>query len=292
MGFKRRVVAAGTALALGVAAPGWAQVGNGVGTAFELAFWQSVTGSDDATMYEAYLQQYPAGTFSALARAKVASLRKGAAPAVAPIPVPAPAIPVPAAPQPMMSTPVSSALQAPASPAPLVVARIAPAPLQPVASQPARIQNEAAQAAADVALLAELAKSQEVSGATLQVAVAQGFALPARPLQNEVPALTLPPAFCSAEERNTFHETRYKPVMELARANNAAAVAHMQRLQQDYDRFQLARDPTPMNVIAAEASAYQQEVAAIAYNRQVAMVQQFDAIMAIPLGGCQVTAAK
>lgn len=278
MGFKRGVAAAAAALALGTATPAVAQTSNGVGTAFELAFWQSVTGSDDATLYEAYLQQYPAGTFSALARAKVASLRKDPAPAIAVAPqVPLPAIPAPIAP-------------APASPA--MTAPMESAPMQVAVAPPARIYNDAAQAAADVAMLAELAKSQEVSGATLQVAVANGFALPPRPTMNEVPDLSLPPAFCSAEARNAFHETRYKPVMELARDNNAAAVAHMQRLQQEYDRLQLTGDPTPMNVIAAEASAYQQEVAAIAYKRQVAMVQQFDAIMAVPVTACQIAAAK
>lgn len=278
MGFKRGVAAAAAALALGTAATAVAQASNGVGTAFELAFWQSVTGSDDATLYEAYLQQYPAGTFSALARAKVASLRKGAAPAIAA----APQVPLPPMPAPVVPAPVVPAMTAP----------IEPAPMQVAVTPPARIYNDAAQAAADVAMLAELAKSQEVSGATLQVAVANGFALPTRPAMNEVPDLSLPPAFCSAEARNAFHETRYKPVMELARDNNSAAVAHMQRLQQEYDHLQLAGDPTPMNVIAAEASAYQQEVAAIAYKRQVAMVQQFDAIMAVPVTACQIAAAK
>ncbi|CAH0495863.1 hypothetical protein [Novosphingobium sp. CECT 9465] len=288
MGFKRGVAAAAAALALVTAAPAVAQASNGVGTAFELAFWQSVTGSDDATLYEAYLQQYPAGTFSALARAKVASLRKGTAPAIAA----APQAPLPPMPAPVVPALASPALASPALASPAMTAPIEPAPMQVAVAPPARIYNDAAQAAADVAMLAELAKSQEVSGATLQVAVANGFALPPRPTMNEVPDLSLPPAFCSAEARNAFHETRYKPVMELARDNNAAAVAHMQRLQQEYDRLQLAGDPTPMNVIAAEASAYQQEVAAIAYKRQVAMVQQFDAIMAVPVTACQIAAAK
>ena len=172
----------------------------------------------------------------------------------------------------------------------------APTPVQVVAAPTAspstttvrivRVNDDAAQADADASLLAELAKSQEVGGATLHVAAAQGFAVPERPAMNEVPELLLPATFCSPEQRNAFHETRYKPVMELARANNAAAVAHMQRLQQVYDQFQLARDPTPMNAIANEASAYQQQVATNAYNRQLAMVQQFDGIMAVPVGAC------
>jgi len=286
------------ALALCLAAPAWAQTGNGVGTQFELAFWQSVTGSDDPTMYEAYLQQYPAGTFSALAKAKVANLRKSAPPVLA-----APAATAPAAsaaaipPAPLVEAPVvvtrGQSLPVPVMAAAPVVAAV-PAPsaiVSRVATDAARMPKEELPAMDDTALLEELAKSQEVGGATLQVAATQGFALPARPVMNDVPDLPLPTAFCSAEQRNDFHETRYKPVMEIAQANNAAAVAHMQRLQQVYDSLQLARDPTPMNAIAHEASAFQQ-VAAQAYNRQLAMVQQFQAIMAVPVTPCQIAAAQ
>lgn len=282
------------ALALCLAAPAWAQTGNGVGTQFELAFWQSVTGSDDPTMYEAYLQQYPTGTFSALAKAKVANLRKSAPPVPATAPAASAAVIPPA---PLVEAPVvvtrGQSLPVPVMAAVPAIAA-APAPsaiISRVASDAARKPEEAMPAMDDTALLEELAKSQEVGGATLQVAAAQGFALPARPVMNDVPDLLLPAAFCSAEQRNDFHETRYKPVMELAQANNAAAVAHMQRLQQVYDSLQLARDPTPMNAIAHEASAFQQ-VAAQAYNRQLAMVQQFQAIMAVPVTSCQIAAAK
>lgn len=282
------------ALALCLAAPAWAQTGNGVGTQFELAFWQSVTGSDDPTMYEAYLQQYPTGTFSALAKAKVANLRKSAPPVPATAPVASAAVIPPA---PLVEAPVvvtrGQSLPVPVMAAVPVIAA-APAPsaiVSRVASDAARMPEEAMPAMDDTALLEELAKSQEVGGATLQVAATQGFALPARPVMNDVPDLLLPAAFCSAEQRNDFHETRYKPVMEVAQANNAAAVAHMQRLQQVYDSLQLARDPTPMNAIAHEASAFQQ-LAAQAYNRQLAMVQQFQAIMAVPVTSCQIAAAK
>ncbi|MEQ9326509.1 MAG: SUMF1/EgtB/PvdO family nonheme iron enzyme, partial [Rhodospirillales bacterium] len=37
-------------------------------------FWQSLQGSRDASLYEAYLAQFPDGTFAPLARAKIASL--------------------------------------------------------------------------------------------------------------------------------------------------------------------------------------------------------------------------
>lgn len=252
-----RIAALG-ALSLAFASPLMAQAANGVGTPFELAFWQSVAGSDDPAVYEAYLQQYPTGTFSALAKAKVASLRKGAVP------------------------------ERTAEPA--VAAE--PAVIEEAAA--ARPVSEAVQASvpdADAALLGELARSQEPGASTAQVAAAQGFALPLRPSLADVPDLPLPGAFCSAEQRNAFYETRYKPVLEQARSNNAAAVAHMHRLQQAYDSYQLSRDPAPMNAIAAEARDYQQQVAAMTYSRQAALVRQFDAIMAVPVSACQVAAA-
>ena len=46
----------------------------GAGSAFELTFWQSVMGSGDCAQYQAYLDAYPAGTFGALARAKMAQV--------------------------------------------------------------------------------------------------------------------------------------------------------------------------------------------------------------------------
>ncbi|MCX7285081.1 MAG: hypothetical protein NTX28_13715 [Novosphingobium sp.] len=239
-------IAASLLLAAG---PLHAQGANGVGTPFELAFWQSVAGSDDAAVYEAYLAQYPSGTFSGLAKAKLATLRPAAA----------------------------------------LAERAAAAP----AAKPAvgRTQEPAA-AGSDVALLSALARSQEAGEGAEKVAALQGFALPARPALPPVAELTLPASFCSAEQRNAFYETRYKPVLEQARANNAAAIAHMQVLQQTYDSHQLSRDPTPMNALAAEAREYQQQVAAVTYSRQAAVVRQFDTVMAVPVTSCQLAQAS
>ncbi|MGV3512704.1 MAG: hypothetical protein ACO1OX_11970 [Novosphingobium sp.] len=248
------------------ATPLAAQSTNGVGSPFELAFWQSVAGSEDPAVYEAYLQQYPAGTFAGLAKAKVASLRK-------------------AVPQPATAAPSAAPAPQPAS-APAVT------PAGPAASLAAAAPAPAALAASDAALLTELAKSQEAGAGTAGVATAQGFALPVRPALADVSDLPLPGSFCSAEQRNAFYELRYKPLLEVARGNNAVAIAHMQKLQQAYDGYQLSRDPTPMNVLAAEARDYQQQVAAMTYSRQAAVVRQFDAIMAVPIAACPVTVAS
>ncbi|MDP3548994.1 MAG: hypothetical protein Q8R81_01210 [Novosphingobium sp.] len=234
-----------------------AQSSNGVGTPFELTFWQSVAGSDDPAVYEAYLAQYPAGTFSGLAKAKVMTLRRA-------VPVPVVAVPAPAVVQPAVAA------------------------AQPVVAKAESVTPPAS----DAALLSELAKSQEAGAGTTKVLAAQGFALPARPALQDVADLPLPTTFCSADQRNAFYETRYKPVLELARTNNAAAIAHMQALQQAYDSHQLSRDPTPMNALASEARDYQQQVAAVTYSRQAAVVRQFDAVMAVPVTSCQLAEAS
>jgi adenylate cyclase len=43
----------------------------------ELAFWDSITDSKAAADYNAYLERYPTGNFSALARARLADLSTG-----------------------------------------------------------------------------------------------------------------------------------------------------------------------------------------------------------------------
>ena len=54
--------------------------------AVELAFWESVRTSSDAAEYHAYLEQYPQGKFSSLARNRIASLgQKPVAPPVKPV---------------------------------------------------------------------------------------------------------------------------------------------------------------------------------------------------------------
>jgi hypothetical protein len=56
----------------------------------ELAFWASVKDSRDPADFQAYLEQYPSGTFAALARNRLAALQPQAAATPAP-PTPAPA---------------------------------------------------------------------------------------------------------------------------------------------------------------------------------------------------------
>lgn len=137
-------VALCAALVLSVATPAVAQspTATGVGSQFELTFWQSVESGSDTALYEAYLAQYPNGTFAAVARVKLAKLRQLAAPAtvpapVTPAPIPAPVQPVPQ-PQPQI---VPAATVAPVPPpAPAATPTVAPTQLattSPAAKPPA-----------------------------------------------------------------------------------------------------------------------------------------------------------
>lgn len=331
--FARPVVAA--ALIAIIAAPAAAQTAapaaatapNGVGSAFELTFWQSVTGSEDAASYEAYLARYPDGTFSGLARARIAAIQRATAmqPATAPAPATA-AAPAPA-PQPAPAVLTVPQAAAPLAPTP-AVAVVAPAP----AAGPAEMIPAAAPVAVAEAgpspmarLLAQLRgtadpAAQPVAAAAPQVAAAApGLAAPApaqpvyapapaapaaaltpaatpavsyasaRPFLMPVPEVILPAYFCSNDARNQFHNNAYRPAVEVATRNNEAAVAYLRQLQQTYDRGQLGRDTAVLNAIAAEARAYQSE-AARAYTVQATLVRQFDAMMAVPLRTCTASA--
>ncbi len=112
-----------------------------------------------------------------------------------------------------------------------------------------------------------------------------GFALPARPVLSAVPGLTLPGSFCSAEARNAFHDSTYVTAVETAKRNNDATIAYMHQLQDLYDRNQLSGDINPMNALASEARAYG-PMAAAAFAAQSALVDAFQALMAVPIIAC------
>lgn len=318
-----RLLAAAAFLgALAVAGPCAAQAGatNGVGTQFELTFWESVAGSDDPSLYEAYLEKYPDGTFAALARAKSAALRKAAR--TAPAPAPVPAVAAPAVPPVAPVVPVARVIQTTAvvPPVPAAPPIAAPAPPQPpapalapalamasppppqAAPQVVQASTEASGSASTLGrLLAELQRSQESSsGSTADYAapaagaptppaanlpLALGFTMPQRPQLAAVPTVTMPPSFCSAEERNAFHDGTYQPAVEVAKRNNDAAVAYMTRIRTVYNSYQADSDPNTMNALAAEARDYQ-PLARAAFDAQGALVSQFDVLMAVPIKPC------
>jgi hypothetical protein len=296
-------------------------VATGVGTPFELAFWQSIDTSNDPSLYEAYLARFPNGTFAEIARVKIVALRgriaaQTASPAVQPVappvvpvaaaPPPVPVAPPPPPPPPPPSTPVAPAPAATASVAPPATAEAAIAnsvPANPVAAPVAASTSTLGQ------LLAALAGSQATSpqggGAVPAVAPAPGgpvatvsvpvtspprptsagFVVPPRPAMLAVPAVALPARFCSAEARNAFHDEVYAPSVAAARHNNEAAVGYMQQLQSLYDRYQLSHDPDTMNAVVEASRAYQ-PVAQDAFAAQAALVHEFGTLMAVPVVSC------
>lgn len=109
------------------AAPIAATAPNGVGSAFELTFWQSVATSEDSASYEAYLARYPDGTFSGLARARIAALQRAAAAQPAATPAPAPTAASAPAPAPAPAVLLRQQASPQVAPKP-AVALLAPAP--------------------------------------------------------------------------------------------------------------------------------------------------------------------
>ncbi len=248
----------------------------------ELEFWRSVSTSSDPEMYDAYLQQFPNGTFAPLARVKAAALRRGATSgaAAAPATPPAPAIaaPVPVGPAPAAVTP------------PPATAPSAVAPSAAVAATAQAGPNETAAAS----LLASLAAAQETPTAPAAAVSAPAQAAApvpqdlaaGRPQLETVPAVVLPAHFCSAEERNAFHAQTYRPAGEAAEANNGKAIAYLQSIQARYDAM-AAGDADMRNALAKEARDYK-PIADAAFQAQQALVRQFDALMAVPITSCGV----
>lgn len=256
------------------AAGGEPAVTNGVGTPFEMTFWQSVQSSNDPTMFEAYLAQYPNGTFHLLAKAKVAALARAAVPQVSTPPVVAPvtaaALVVPPVPTPL-------AITAPA--ASPVLAPVAAAVPPPPAVRPSLLS--------DAAALSMLARSQMTGGA--DAATATRPQSPARPQLEQVAELVLPEYFCSADERNAFHADHYVPALAIASRNNRMATAYMATLQLSYDGFKRDQDSISMNAVAADAQAYH-PIAASTAAAENAFAAVFTQLMAVPIKTCEATA--
>ncbi len=242
----------------------------------ELEFWRSVSTSSDPEMYDAYLQQFPNGTFAPLARVKAAALRRGATGG----PAAAPAI---AAPLPVAAAP--AAVTPPPATAPSAVA-----PTAAIAATAQAGPNETAAAS----LLASLAAAQETPTAPAAAVSAPAQAAApvpqdiaaGRPQLETVPAVVLPARFCSAEERNAFHAQTYRPAGEAAEANNGKAIAYLQSIQARYDAM-AAGDADMRNALAKEARDYK-PIADAAFQAQQALVRQFDALMAVPITSCGV----
>jgi hypothetical protein len=244
---------------------------NGVGSQFELVFWQSVNSSDDRAQIDAYLARYPDGTFAALARAKLAALDRARGPVIAPAPR-APAVAVIPAPNNPAPSAVAPALPPPVPTAPVIAA----APVGAPKPAPTAIVVEGSLSDQ----LRALGQSQGLrSPATATVS------LPLRPVFAPVASITLPPQFCSAVERNAFHDSSYRPVVDAASANNLAAVAHMGQLRQLHEAAKQRGDVGALNALAVESQAYE-AMAQAAFAQRTGFDAMFSRLLAVPIVDC------
>jgi hypothetical protein len=131
------------AVALPLSALAQTTSATGVGSQFELTYWQSVESGSDPALYEAYLTQYPNGTFAPVARVKLAKLRLSQP---TPLPSVPPVQPVVVQPAPAPPAAIQPAPAPALVPAPAPIIAVAPAPAPAPGPAPARRQLAAAAA--------------------------------------------------------------------------------------------------------------------------------------------------
>jgi hypothetical protein len=252
--------------------------GNGVGSQFEMVFWQSVASSDDRAQFEAYLSQYPSGTFASLARAKIAAIDKRGAAPIAVSPTTTTTVTV-------ASSPVS---QLPAAVAALPTpepSKAAPKPIAPAVIPPA--SGLAAAAAPSGVIDGSLAEQLRALGKSQGVPVASTQAsLPARPALTTLTRPTFPVQFCSGFERNAFYDSDYKLAVDASDAQYQLTLGHMRALRQAHEEAMQRRDVAFANIIAAEAKAYE-SISKESYLARAAYDSEFARLMAIPIVKCE-----
>ena len=284
----------------------------GVGSQFELTFWQSVSASDDADQFEAYLARYPNGTFSALARAKIAALTRRSGPTSAGTMVMHPASPAPspaASPvdgiQPAATDDgdlVGTAAAIPGAAAAVVtvpvpaasgsvpLAAVKPASMPSAPTQAAPAFTSAATGSAVPPSLAEQLRALGQSQGRrpeppVSTAPQPSFALPARPELASVPKVELPDHFCTAMDRQNFYNSVYKPARSLADQNDQTVTGHMLKLQSIYDDYAQRKDQNAMDAIAGEVRDYD-ILATDAHRASTAFEDLFNGLRAVPIRQC------
>ncbi len=318
--------AAQTAASVAAAPVAAAPAPNGVGSAFELTFWQSVTGSEDVASYEAYLARYPDGTFNGLARARIAAIQRTMAvqPATAPVLAPAPAMAPAPAPQAAPAVLTVSPATAPLAPTPAVgvVTSAPPAEMipaaAPVAVAPVAAAPVAAAEAAPSPMARLLAQLRAANGEPATQAVpAQNPGLaapaPAQPVYAPAAPAAAPALTPAAMPAANYASARpfLTPVPEVVLpayfcSNDARNQFHnntyrpavevatrnneaaVAYLRQLQQTYDRGQLGRDTAVLNAIAAEARayQAEAARAYSAQAALVRQFDAMMAVPLRTC------
>lgn len=277
----------------------------GAGSEFELAFWSAAAANDTCESYQAYLQQYPRGTFASLAELEVAASCADPVPQQLP-PEPLPPEPLPPTPLPpepvgvipTAATPVSGAPPAAALPPAALPAESAP--MVPPTAPPAPAPLPAT--AATVALSTAAAPPPDAASARAELQARVGsfgdstgsaaalIPLPPEPQLASVPDVPIPPTFCSALERNAYHDRVYRPARQVAQDNNRAAIQHLRALQTLYDSYAAERDFERLNAVSDAAMAYE-PVADQTYAATVDYDAVFDRLMAVRIVDCGVAGA-
>jgi tetratricopeptide (TPR) repeat protein len=100
------------------------------------------------------------------------------------------------------------------------------------------------------------------------------------PALTDTPPLDLPKRFCSADERNAYHDGTYRPLKDAANANAEAAAAYLKRLDVLIERY---KADVAYDGLKAEWRKWKQIYDA-RFARSVEIGRQFDALMAVPIG--------
>jgi hypothetical protein len=109
--------------------------------------------------------------------------------------------------------------------------------------------------------------------------------MPARPELTPVPTVNVPASFCSAQERNIFHDGTYKPAWQIASNNNDLAIKYLDALNalhREYAEMQSGY----VNMITREYNDYA-PIAAQAFETSNRYTNLHDAIMAAPISSCR-----
>jgi hypothetical protein len=109
--------------------------------------------------------------------------------------------------------------------------------------------------------------------------------MPPRPELSPVPPITVPASFCSAIDRNAFHDGTYKPAWQIASNNNGLAIKYLDALNALHREY-TEQQSGYANLITREYNDYV-PVAAEAFATSNKYTNLHDAIMAVPISACK-----
>jgi uncharacterized caspase-like protein len=189
----------------------------------------------------------------------------------------------PSAPAPASNVPVPAAVPAPPETAPPVPAPAETAP-SPQPMQVASLGRPTAPVASAYGpSVVETAVPHQPGVYT--IASLGVNKMPPRPELTPVPPISLPNSFCSAQERNGFHDGTYKPAWQIASNNNDLAIKYLDALNSLHREY-TEQQSGYANQITREYNDYV-PIANEAFATSNKYTNLHDAIMAVPVGTCR-----